>query len=246
MESKAIATAPKLARADMVLTPEAARHRKSASPGPLEQLFFEHHGRPVNKWLHYLPFYDEVFRNLQGKPIRILEIGVQYGGSLELWRKYFGPEAVIYGIDINPKCGEGVTPPTQFRAGSQDDPSFLQAVVAEMGGVDVIIDDGSHVAQHQTASFRSLWPLLNVEGIYVIEDLHSSYWPDFEGGLRRPGTAIELVKQLIDDMHAWYHTEHEALASGLELGSIRVTDSIAAITKVAPRLSPGNVYAGRL
>jgi len=234
---------PRPTARELSLTLEQALARKSANPGPFEELFFAHDGRGADKWDHYLPFYDRVFAPYRAVPIRMLEIGVMNGGSLELWRKYFGPAATIFGVDINPACAGRVDPPNQVRIGSQADPDFLRGVVAEMGGVDIILDDGSHVANHQATSFRTLWPLLTVGGLYVIEDLHTAYWPEWEGGLRRPGSAIELVKQLIDDMHARYHGQPEGLAAYSQLGSILMTDSIVAIKKVN-RPPTGHLWVG--
>ena len=109
----------------------------------------------------------------------MLEIGVFMGGSLALWRKFLGPDAVIFGIDINPSC---IAFDGQFacvRIGSQDDPQFLRSIVAEMGGIDVVLDDGSHIASHQRASFDLLFPLLSDGGHYIVEDMHTAYWRSF-------------------------------------------------------------------
>lgn len=170
----------------------------------MARLFNEHQGRLVTKWAHYLDIYDRHFARFRNTPVKVLELGVQFGGSLELWREYFGPKAVIYGIDIEPACAARCDPPNQVRIGSQADPKFLRAVVEEMGPPDIILDDGSHVAKHQMASFRTLFPLLKDGGLYVIEDICTSYWRAWSGGLRRKGTAIELSKELIDGMHGWF------------------------------------------
>ena len=233
----------------MRLKEEDMLRRRSPDPGPLEQMFYDSDGRGVTKWTHYLPFYDRVFAPYRAlnaeRPLRMLEIGVFQGGSLDLWRRYFGPEAILFGVDIDPACAARVTPPNQVRIGSQDDPAFLASVVDEMGGLDVVLDDGSHFGRHQRASFRALWPRLAPGGVYLIEDLHTSYWGGFEGALRRPGTGIEMVKELIDDMHGWYHGHHETVAPREELGRIEIVDSITAVHKVAPKLSPGRWLAGR-
>ena len=238
------AQSPRASGATMRLSYDEALARKSKKPGPIEEIFYSHKGRPANKWTHYLPFYDRAFGPYRGIPIRMLEIGVMLGGSLELWRKFFGPDAVLFGIDIDPACAGRVDAPNQVRIGSQDDPAFLRSVVAEMGGLEIVLDDGSHVANHQRASFRTLWPLLSPGGLYVIEDMHTSYWPKWEGGLRRPGAAIEVLKELIDDMHAWYHSEDERWAARDEIGSILVADSIVAIKKCERRPPPGHVWVG--
>lgn len=219
----------------------------AALPQPwsrLQTLFATNRGRYLSKWPHYLAFYEQAFEPWVGKPVRMLEIGVQYGGSLDLWRKYFGREAVLFGVDIDPKCADRVTAPNQVRLGSQDDAEFLGRVVDEMGGLDIVLDDGSHVASHQRASFRALWPRLAPGGAYLIEDLHSSYWEGWEGGYRRAGTGIELVKELIDDMHGWFHAEGETHAPREELGQIVIGDSIVAIHKVR-RTRPGYTGVGQ-
>jgi hypothetical protein len=208
----------------------------------LGRLFFAHEGREVHKWLQYLPAYDEQFgRFRQGfplpdgsrRPLRLLEIGVAQGGSLQLWRRYFGPDAVIFGIDIDPRVKAVDDTDLEVRIGSQVDPEFLRGVVAEMGGVDVVLDDGSHQAQHMRASFDVLFPLLSDGGLYAVEDLHAMYWWRFGGGYRRPGTFIGVVRRLVDDMHAWYHSAGDRVGvdAARQIPKITVYDSIVFIEK---------------
>jgi len=200
--------------------------------GELEKLVFRHKGQVLHKWLQFPVIYEKEFAIYQNTAVKMLEIGVFKGGSLELWRKYFGHEAAIFGIDINPECATYCDAPNQVRIGSQADPDFLHSVIEEMGAPDIILDDGSHVASHQKASFRCLFPKLKVGGLYVIEDLHTAYWPGFyEGGYRRKGTAIELAKSLVDDMHGWYHDKGERFAGKSEIASVRFYDSIVVIEK---------------
>lgn len=202
--------------------------------GKFAEIFFENENQVVNKWLHYLPIYERIFGKYSGKPIRFLEIGVFRGGSMNLWREYFGPEARIFGVDINPDCAQFDGISGQVRIGSQDDPDFLRRVVAEMGGVDVVLDDGSHVASHQRASFEALFPLLNEGGLYVIEDLHTSYWPGFEGGLGRAGTGVEFLKGQIDAMHRHYFTQGTNCSDTMvPIRSIQFFDSVAVVEKQA-------------
>lgn len=209
--------------------PVASREVKpdpSLSNSELGKLFFKHRGRTIWKWVHYLDHYDRHFAAYKGEP-RFLEIGVWKGGSLELWRDYFGPDATIFGIDIDPACAKLVDEPNRVQIGPQGNASFLTSVVLEMGGVDIVLDDGSHRGKDQTASFETLFPLLSDGGLYVIEDLHTSYWPGFfRGGYRRKGTGIELVKSLVDDMHgAWHKRRHR------DIGAIHLYDSIVFIEK---------------
>lgn len=197
-----------------------------------EKLIYDHKGRIVHKWLHYPKVYEKEFGPYRNSDLTFLEIGIFLGGSLEIWRKLFGPDASISGIDINPDCAGYVDAPNRAFIGSQADPAFLRSVIDEIGTPDIILDDGSHVATHQRVSFETLFPLLKVGGLYVIEDLHTSYWPGFyEGGYRRSGTAIEFAKSLIDDMHGWYHNSGQRLVDKSSIASIRFYDSIVVIEK---------------
>ena len=225
---------------DFALTPNLTKETK----GEISRLFYEPSRHPVHKWVHYLEICENYFAAHKYTAVKMLEIGVNQGGSLDLWRRYFGSQATIFGIDINPACANVATPPNQVRIGSQDDASFLQSVIDEMGAPDIVLDDGSHVAKHQRASFEILFPLLKEGGIYMIEDLHTAYWPDdYDGGYRRPGTAIEYVKQMIDDMHAWYHDKPTMTPAKDQIGAIHVHDSIVVIEK-RRRERPGHMIIG--
>lgn len=215
----------------------------ASTSGPLAEIFFSGRGRRVHKWLHYLEIYERYFSSFRGKDIKFLEIGVFGGGSLDMWREYFGSPATIFGIDINPACENLATPPTQIRIGSQDDPSFLRRTVSEMRGLDLVLDDGSHVGKHQRASFQTLFPLLSEGGLYMIEDTHTSYWRRFRGGYRKSGTAIELGKQIVDDLHGWYHRKSMRAAARDQIGGIHFHDSIIVIEK-RTRNKPGHVIIG--
>ena len=225
------------------VTKEEARAAGGART-ELGALFFAQRGRSVFKWTHYLPAYDEQFAPFRTgfplpdgtqRPLRLLEIGVLDGGSLRLWRDYFGPDAVIAGVDIDPRVAAIDDLDLMVRIGSQADPAFLREVVREMGGVDIVLDDGSHVAKHQRASFDTLFPLLSDGGLYAVEDLHTSYWADYGGGYRRDSAFIEVVKALIDDMHAWYHRQGDKVgaSAATTIPKITIYDSIAFIAKTA-------------
>jgi len=212
---------------------QSAEYARRSVPRDCElaELFFVSSGRFVHKWAHYLPIYERWLDRYRGTSFHMLEIGVSEGGSLELWRRYFGPDATIFGIDIDPVCAERVDPPNQVRIGSQADPEFLRSVVAEMGAPDVILDDGSHVAGDQRASFKALFPILREGGLYIIEDTHSACWRQMEGGYRRPGTAIEFAKSIVDDMHAWYHDYPTRTSARDEIAGVSFFDSMIVFEK---------------
>jgi methyltransferase family protein len=217
---------------DFALDPSERDALQRAAKSDLAKLYFSRRGRVAHKWVHYLDIYDRHFSPFRDKNVKLLEIGVFQGGSLELWREYFGPRAAIFGIDKNPECAHRVDAPNQVRIGSQADPAFLRSVAAELGGPDIVIDDGSHIGRHQRASFFTLFPLLSEGGLYVIEDIHTSYWPRrYKGGLGRRGTAIHLIWQLMDDMHFWYHLRPKWPSLASQIGGLHIYDSIVIIEK---------------
>jgi hypothetical protein len=164
-----------------------------------------HTGRLMNKWRHYFEIYDRHLARFRDRDVTLLEIGVESGGSLEVWRRYLGSKARIVGIDINPKCKAYESPGTHVVIGSQNDPTLLEKVAKEFGPFDVVVDDGSHVFEHQLTTFRTLFPHIRHDGVYACEDLCSSYWKEeFGGGVRQAGTFVEFLKELIDEMNAWY------------------------------------------
>jgi hypothetical protein len=186
----------------------------------------------VHKWHHYIPLYERYFGQFRGTGFRFLEIGVSKGGSMRMWRDYFGEDAVIFGVDIDPDCARFDGQGGQVRIGSQDDPDFLAKVIEEMGGVDVILDDGSHMMRHLRQSLKILFPRLAPGGVYMIEDLQTSYWGTYEGGYGKPANFFNAVGEIIDDMHHWYHT-HGVTWPGVgdAVSGVHVHDSITVFEK---------------
>ena len=210
--------------------------------GAFARLFVEHDGRQISKWVHYFSIYDQLLGDYRSgftepdgtrRPLRFLEIGVSYGGSLEIWREYFGDAAVIVGIDIDPRCADPTRPDLDIRIGSQTDHDFLRSVVADMGGVDIVLDDGSHVASHQRASIEALFPRVAQGGLYICEDVHTAYSPGWlEGGYGRPDSFIGLTRGLIDDLHtAWHRRPATAPWAAGQFDAIHVHDSVVVIEK---------------
>ena len=200
--------------------------------GELLDLFSRNEGRPVHKWHHYIPYYDRYFSCVRHSPVRFLEIGVFRGGSLGMWRKYFGGESIIFGIDSDSSCADLNGHAGQVRIGSQDDPDFLREVVREMGGVDIVLDDGSHQTKHQIESFKILFPEMSEGGVYMVEDLHTSYWRGYGGGYNRRSNFFGFSFDMINDMHHWWHfnrLKHPELKDMCT--GVHVHDSIAVFEK---------------
>ena len=186
----------------------------------------------VHKWHHYIPLYDRYFSSFRGRRIRFLEIGVAQGGSLQMWRNYFGDDAIIFGIDIESECEKFNGLAGQVRIGSQTDELFLESVVKEMGGVDIVLDDGSHHMNHIPATLKFLFQHLSQGGIFMIEDLHAAYWKRFGGGYRVKTNFFDFLMDLVDDMHHWYHAKgfkHSSISK--DCSGIHIHDSIVVLEK---------------
>ncbi len=167
----------------------------------LEDFFFYGNHNPITKWWHYFEVYHRYFNKFVGTQVRILEIGVYKGGSLQMWKDYFGNKAVIIGIDIDKNCKQYEDNQIHICIGSQNNIEFLQKVSEKYGPFDIVLDDGSHFMEHQILTFETLFPLLKPEGIYLCEDTHTSYWSLFCGALQDDDTFIEYSKKLIDEIN---------------------------------------------
>lgn len=176
---------------------------------PLERYFRANEDRLIHKWIHYFDIYHRHFERFRGKPVTVLEFGVSHGGSLQMWRDYFGRKARIYGVDIDPRCAQFADRGTKVFIGDQEDRAFLRSIVDEIGPVDVLIEDGGHTMGQQIATFEEIYHRMSPDGCFLIEDLHTSYWESYGGGYRRPGTFIEYAKDLTDQLNAW-HSRDEA------------------------------------
>ena len=174
---------------------------------PLEQYFRANEKRLIHKWMHYFDIYHRHFARFRGRRIVVLEFGVSYGGSLQMWRNYFGRKARIYGVDINPRCKQFEGRRIKIFIGDQEDREFLRSIAEKIGPIDVLIEDGGHTMGQQIATFEELYPKVKEDGVFLIEDLHTSYWKKFGGGFRRPGTFIEYAKNLVDQLNAWHSRE---------------------------------------
>ncbi|MBA4391579.1 MAG: hypothetical protein C0399_11695 [Syntrophus sp. (in: bacteria)] len=174
----------------------------------LEQYFNNNTKRLIHKWQHYFEIYDRHFHAFRNKEIHLLEFGVSHGGSLQMWKQYFGEKAKIYGVDINPACKALEEEGIEIFIGSQEDRNFLQELKTKIPPVDILIDDGGHAMKQQIYTFEELYDHVRPDGIYLCEDTHTSYWKDFGGGYKRKGTFLEYSKNLIDQLYAW-HSEQK-------------------------------------
>jgi hypothetical protein len=178
----------------------------------LERFFRQNtDGRLIDKWIPYFEVYDRHFSRFRGTPVNVLEFGVSQGGSLQMWRHYFGPQAQLFGVDINPNCRQFEEPGIKIFIGDQENREFLRSLATTLPQIDILIDDGGHTMKQQIHTFEELFPTLAPNGVYLAEDLHTSYWRRWGGGYRRRGTFVEYSKHFIDDLNAWHSHEPQRL-----------------------------------
>jgi SAM-dependent methyltransferase len=199
----------------------------------LQKYFNNNTGRVINKWSQYFEVYDRHFSKYRDKEIVILEIGTFHGGSLQMWKEYFGPKAKIYGIDINPNCKEVEEDNIKIMIGSQSDRDFLKKVKAEIPPIDILIDDGGHTMLQQIVSFEELFDHVKPDGVYLCEDMHTSYWLGWGGGYKRRGTFIEYSKNFIDWLNAYNSRQKSLQVSTFtkSVNSLHYYDSMLVIEK---------------
>lgn len=181
----------------------AMRRLGDEASNPLVDYFVGNRGRLIDKWHHYFDIYHRHFARFRGKQPVVVEIGVYNGGSLQMWRHYFGPGARIIGVDIDPRCREFAEEQVEIVIGDQADRRVHAELRSRCPHIDVVIDDGGHLMDQQITTFEELYPHVQPYGVYLCEDLHTSYLAGYGGGLRREGTFIEYSKGLIDRLHGW-------------------------------------------
>ncbi len=202
----------------------------------LRELFYETgpQDRMIHKWDHYFDIYETYFSSYRDRPLNFLEIGINHGGSLQLWKKYFGENIRLYAVDINPACKAFEEKDVQVHIGSQEDPEFLRSLAQTLPEMDIILDDGGHTMTQQRCTLEWLFPKLKEGGIYLVEDTHTSYWEIYGGGLKRPSSFIEYSKQLVDSLHIHHlHNPSQVRSNELirQIHSICFYDSVVAFEK---------------
>lgn len=197
----------------------------------LETYFAQNEGRLIHKWMHYFDIYERHFSRFRGTEVQVVEFGVHQGGSLQMWKHYFGPRCRILGVDINPACKQVEEHQIEVLIGNQEDRRFLRSLAQRVPRIDILIDDGGHTMRQQIATYEELFPRLHPNGVYLCEDLHTSYWPDWGGGLGRRGTFVEYSKKFIDALHGWHSPRPGVTEFTRSVDSLHYYDSVLVIEK---------------
>ena len=161
----------------------------------------------TDKYDHgYTKVYEKYFDNIRDQKLKILEIGIADGKSLLMWSDYFQNSTII-GIDIHKidiqekKLNRNNI---KVHQGSQSDEKFIDEIIDEYGSFDIIIDDGSHLKKDVIKSFHLLFPHLNNDGLYVVEDIQTSYNHFFGGNpfdLKYSNSHMNFFKHLTDRLN---------------------------------------------
>jgi hypothetical protein len=147
-----------------------------ATANPLKSYFDSiTNGNGVWKWEHYFDIYHRHLQKFVGKEVRVVEVGIYSGGSLGMWKAYFGAKCTIYGVDVQDACKAYEDAKTKVFIGDQSDRRFWQDFREQVRNVDVVIDDGGHLPEQQIVTLEETVPYLRAGGVYLCEDTHGTH-----------------------------------------------------------------------
>lgn len=182
--------------------PQTSHPHDEAAPANWLETYFDAHtaGPGLWKWRHYFDIYDRYFAKFRGREVHFLEVGIFSGGSLDMWRSYFGDGAHIYGVDIEPACRAYERPGTRVFIGDQSDKSFWREFVREVPQLDIVVDDGGHRASQQIPTLEMLLPHIRPGGVYLCEDLNGRFntFLSYINGMSRGLYATRLISEYLD------------------------------------------------
>lgn len=208
---------------------------------------FDNSKKSSDKWEHYLPIYQEYLNKHRKENMVFVEVGVQKGGSLEMWAQELCSKSTIskakkiIGIDIDPECAKldysNYEGKVEVVIGDQSSSDFWDDFLEKNPVIDFFIDDGGHFMDQQILTFEKVFPHISTGGIYICEDTHTSYMSYNGGGLGNPNSFIEYSKLYIDILHKkWWESNHlelnrlKNIANGLS--SIHFYDSMIVFEKL--------------
>jgi 23S rRNA U2552 (ribose-2'-O)-methylase RlmE/FtsJ len=195
----------------------------------LKTVFDNHTDKFCIKWSHYFDIYDRYLQRFIGQDLTLIEIGVSNGGSLQLWKKYFGDKVRVIGIDNDLRTMYDESQIETYY-GNQSDTNFLDGLIKKIGHPDIVIDDGSHDQIDILNSFGFLWPRLKNNGVYLIEDLHTAYSSNHNGGITSPFNFVTIASRFVHDVNiSWISEVYTPTLRDLK--SISFYDSMLVLEK---------------
>ncbi|MGB7183245.1 MAG: class I SAM-dependent methyltransferase [Burkholderiaceae bacterium] len=190
---------------------------------PSYQAFLKSPNRSI-KYNTYFQIYDCLFSPFRDREITFVEIGVLGGGSLFMWREFFGDKARIIGVDLNPNAKKYEEAGFEIYIGSQNDPEFWKSFVKAVGPVDIVLDDGGHTYEQQIVTTEFLLDSIKDHGLLVVEDTHTSYMRGF--GPRR-FSFLAYVKRFADRLNFRFE-KFSKFRSDRRVWSIQIFESVVA------------------
>ena len=181
-----------------------------------------------------------------------VEIGVQNGGSIQMWKDYFGKDVKLIGIDIDERCKQFEDDQVTIEIGSQEDIEFWNYFKNKYPRVDILLDDGGHSMKQQITTFKCMFPHIQDGGIYMCEDTHTSYWsyPEYKSAdeianKNSKNNYMEFMKTLVDEINAFHAMGTVPITDNtLNMGGIHFYDSIVVIEKEFRILRPIDLKLG--
>jgi len=175
----------------------------SSSRNPLWEYFQSYKKGPgIWKWEHYFEIYHRHLAKFVGRKVDVLEIGIYSGGSVEMWRSYFGENSHIYGIDIENACKAYENDHVSVFIGDQADRIFWSIFKKSVKGVDILIDDGGHKPEQQQITLEEMLPHLRPGGVYLCEDIHGTFnrFSAFATGLVNELNSMNVMPGTLDQI----------------------------------------------
>ena len=183
---------------------------------------FRNSPEPTLKVTSYFEVYDKLFKKFQNRPITFVEIGNLNGGSLFMWRKFFGKKARIIGIDLNPKAKKWEKDGFEIFIGNQADPDFWDDFKLKVKSIDILLDDGGHTYPQQIITSESMLDIINDGGMLVVEDTHTSY---ADGYGKKETNFIQYTKFWIDKINSRF-SGFGKKQSDIRVWSLEIYESI--------------------
>ncbi len=163
--------------------------------------FFKTSPKYTIKWDNYFEIYGNIFERFINKKITFVEVGVGNGGSLFMWKKFFGPKARIIGIELNPEAKKLEKHGFEIYTGDQANPNFWKNFYKKVGKIDILLDDGGHKNIQQVTTFMESIKHIKKNGKIVVEDTHTSFMK--KKGFKNPSqySFINFCFHLVENMH---------------------------------------------
>ena len=213
------------------------KYAQKYNDNDLWKFFIDRPHRCIDKWIHYFGVYEKWFKDFRGKDFVFVEIGVQNGGSVQMWKDYFGKNAKIIGVDIEERCKQFEDEQVTIEIGSQEDVEFWDKFKEKYPKVDILLDDGGHTMNQQIVTFKCMFPHIQEGGIYMCEDTHTSYVdfdPQYNGGNFNDtkNNYMGFAKTFIDMVNAPHSFGKIPVTyESLHMGGVHFYESIVVIEK---------------